>query len=136
MARAALVVTGTEVLEGRVRDENGAAVAASLSAHGVEVTRITVVGDGLDDITAAVGTALATDVDLVVTTGGLGPTHDDRTMEAVARATGCGLSVSDEALALVQRALTGVPARASRRPCPMAPSCSRLPGRRPVRWCG
>ena len=57
--RAALVVTGTEVLEGRVRDENGAAIAASLTAHGVAVDRITVVGDALHDIRAAVDEALA-----------------------------------------------------------------------------
>lgn len=113
MARAALVVTGTEVLEGRVRDENGAAVAQSLTAHGVSVERITVVGDGLDDITGAVGQALASGVDLVVTTGGLGPTHDDRTMEAVAAATGRGLQLDAEALELVHRALRAVPARAS-----------------------
>ena len=50
--RAALVVTGTEVLEGRVRDENGAFVAASLAAAGVSVDRITVVGDGLEEIRA------------------------------------------------------------------------------------
>ncbi|MBM3697272.1 MAG: competence/damage-inducible protein A, partial [Actinobacteria bacterium] len=84
--RAALVVTGTEVLEGRVRDENGAMVAASLAAAGVAVQRITVVGDGIDEILSAVADALASGVELVVTTGGLGPTHDDRTMDAVALA--------------------------------------------------
>lgn len=113
MARAALVVTGTEVLEGRVRDENGAFVAQSLTAHGVAVEEISVVGDGLDDIARAVGRAVATGVDLVVTTGGLGPTHDDRTMEAVAAATGRGLVLDAGALDLVHRALRSVPARAS-----------------------
>lgn len=113
MARAAIVVTGTEVLEGRVRDENGAAVAASLAAHGVSVERITVVGDPIDDIVGAVDQAIASGADLVVTTGGLGPTHDDRTMEAVAVATGRALQVDDAALALVNRALAAVPARAS-----------------------
>lgn len=113
MARAALVVTGTEVLEGRVRDENGAAVAQSLTAHGVAVEEITVVGDGLHDITRAVGRAIAAGVDLVVATGGLGPTHDDRTMEAVAAATGRGLELDSRALELVHEALRSVPARAS-----------------------
>ena len=111
--RAALVVTGTEVLEGRVRDENGAFVAKSLTAAGVSVVRTTVVGDGLEEITTAVSEALASGVDLVVTTGGLGPTHDDRTMEAVAAATGRGMVLDDHALAQVNRALTSVPARAS-----------------------
>ncbi len=111
--RAALVVTGTEVLEGRVRDENGAAIAASLTAHGVAVDRITVVGDALHDIRAAVDEALAGSADLVVTTGGLGPTHDDRTMEAVALCTGRPLVLDEAALALVVAALASVPARAS-----------------------
>jgi nicotinamide-nucleotide amidase len=111
--RASLVVTGTEVLEGRVRDENGAAIAASLTSHGVAIDRITVVGDALGDIRAAVDEALAGAPDLVVTTGGLGPTHDDRTMEAVALSTGCPLVLDDSALALVTAALASVPARAS-----------------------
>lgn len=107
------MVTGTEVLEGRVRDENGALVAASLAASGVEVARITVVGDGLDEIRSAVEEALDGQPDLVVTTGGLGPTHDDRTMEAVAAATGRAMAVDEGALAMVRAALAAVPARAS-----------------------
>jgi len=107
------VVTGTEVLEGRVRDENGGAVAASLASAGVQVERITVVGDGLDDIRAAVREALDADPDLLVTTGGLGPTHDDRTMEAVALATGRPLHVDPHALVMVRHALAAVPARSS-----------------------
>jgi nicotinamide-nucleotide amidase len=114
MARAALVVTGTEVLEGRVRDENGAMVAASLTAHGVTVERITVVGDALADITTAVEEAMHSGVELVVTTGGLGPTHDDRTMDAVAAATGRTMELDEGALELVHAALAAVPARASR----------------------
>ncbi len=111
--RAALVVTGTEVLEGRVKDENGALVAASLAAAGVSVDRITVVGDGLDDIESAVAQALQSGADLVVTTGGLGPTHDDRTMEAVARAAGVPLQLDERALEMVRAAIATVPARAS-----------------------
>lgn len=107
------MVTGTEVLEGRVRDENGAFVAASLAAAGVQVDRITVVGDGLEEIRGAVHDAISGGADLVVTTGGLGPTHDDRTMEAVAAATGLPLGVDDGALAMVRTALGSVPARAS-----------------------
>lgn len=111
--RAALVVTGTEVLEGRVKDENGAMVAASLASAGVAVDRITVVGDGLDEIRSAVAEALGRGVDLVVTTGGLGPTHDDRTMEAVAAAAGVPLRLDEEALVMVRAAIATVPARAS-----------------------
>jgi len=111
--RAALVVTGTEVLEGRVRDENGAMVAASLAAAGVAVQRITVVGDGIDEILSAVADALASGVELVVTTGGLGPTHDDRTMDAVALAAGADMAIDQRALEMVRAAIAKVPARAS-----------------------
>lgn len=107
------MVTGTEVLEGRVRDENGAAVAASLAAAGVQVERITVVGDGVDEIREALEQAIGGGASLVVTTGGLGPTHDDRTMEAVAQATRRPLRVDEGALAMVRTALGSVPARAS-----------------------
>ena len=111
--RAALVVTGTEVLEGRVRDENGAMVASSLAAAGVTVDRITVVGDGLEHIRRALDEALASGADMVVATGGLGPTHDDRTMEAVALAAGVGMHVDERALEMVRAAIATVPARAS-----------------------
>lgn len=111
--RARIVVTGTEVLEGRVRDENGSAIARSLTAHGVVIDRITVVGDALDEICDAVTGALREGPDLVVTTGGLGPTHDDRTMEAVAQCAGRPLEMDAAALALVEAALASVPARAS-----------------------
>ena len=86
MPHARLVVTGTEVLEGRVRDENGAAIAADLTARGVRVLGTSVVDDALGSIEGAVADALGSGAALVVVTGGLGPTHDDRTMEAVARA--------------------------------------------------
>jgi nicotinamide-nucleotide amidase len=111
--RAALVVTGTEVLEGRVQDSNGSVVAASLTGLGVEVDRITVVGDGLTEIRAAVESAIDSGVDLVVTTGGLGPTHDDLTMRAVAEAAGRPLVLDAAALDMVNTALRSVPARAS-----------------------
>lgn len=111
--RARIVVTGTEVLEGRVRDENGAAIAADLTGRGVRVMRTVVVDDALQSIADAVRDALADDVQLVVVTGGLGPTHDDRTMEAVADACGLPLVEDADALALVRAAMTGVRVRAS-----------------------
>ncbi|MSO44879.1 MAG: nicotinamide-nucleotide amidohydrolase family protein [Thermoleophilia bacterium] len=110
-ATAAIVVTGTEVLEGRVRDRNGASVAARLVAAGVEIVRVTVVGDGVGEIRSAVAEACGLGVDLVVTTGGLGPTHDDRTMEAVALAVGRPLHVDQDAEAMVILAMGSVPAR-------------------------
>ena len=113
MLRARLVVTGTEVLEGRVRDENGASIAADLTGRGIRVVGTVVVDDALASIEAAVAAALADGTDLVVVTGGLGPTHDDRTMEAVARAVGVPLAESATALARINEAMSGVRVRAS-----------------------
>lgn len=113
MVRAALLVTGTEVLEGRVRDQNGAAIAADLVSLGVTVTRTLVVGDALDDIAHGATYLLGLGVDLLVVTGGLGPTHDDRTMEAVARVAGVPLALDDGALAQVRDATATMPPRAS-----------------------
>jgi nicotinamide-nucleotide amidase len=80
--RAGIVVTGTEVLTGRVRDRNGPWLAEQLRAVGVDVGRIIVVGDRPADLTAALHHLIA-DHDVVITTGGLGPTADDLTAQIV-----------------------------------------------------
>lgn len=86
--RAVVLVTGDEVLEGRVGDRNGRFLAGELYAAGVEMQRVEFVGDRGGDIEVAARRALADGAHLVVTTGGLGPTHDDLTMQAVGDATG------------------------------------------------
>ncbi|MCW2867052.1 MAG: Competence/damage-inducible CinA-like protein [Marmoricola sp.] len=86
-ARAGIVVTGTEVLTGRVPDANGPWMAEQLRRHGVDVGQVVVVGDRPDDLTSALG-LLAAGHDLVITSGGLGPTADDLTAEVVARFQG------------------------------------------------
>lgn len=89
-ARAGIVVTGTEVLTGRVVDRNGPWLAERLRELGVDVGRTVVVGDRREDLAAALRFQLA-DHDLVLTTGGLGPTADDLTAEVVARVQGRAL---------------------------------------------
>jgi nicotinamide-nucleotide amidase len=84
---AALLAVGSELTTGETRDSNGGELAGSLAAAGVTVRRITAVPDELEAVTAAFAGALD-DVDLVVSTGGLGPTPDDLTREAVAAAIG------------------------------------------------
>jgi nicotinamide-nucleotide amidase len=81
--RAGIVVTGTEVLTGRVADANGPWLAEQLRAAGVDVGQIVVVGDRPQDLTSAL-THLAAGHQLVITTGGLGPTADDLTAAVVA----------------------------------------------------
>jgi nicotinamide-nucleotide amidase len=95
--RAGVVVTGTEVLTGRIADRNGPWVSERLGELGVEVAHILVVGDRPGDLEAALRFMAAEEMDLIVTSGGLGPTADDLTAEAVARFAGREL-VLDEAM--------------------------------------
>jgi nicotinamide-nucleotide amidase len=95
--RAGIVVTGTEVLTGRIADRNGPWLSERLAELGVEVAHILVVGDRPDDLEAALRFMAAEGMDLIVTSGGLGPTADDLTAEVVARFAGRELLL-DEAM--------------------------------------
>ena len=81
--RAGIVVTGTEVLTGRVADRNGPWLAEQLRVLGVDVGHVVVVGDRPEDLRAALSFLAGTGVSLVITSGGLGPTADDLTAEVV-----------------------------------------------------
>jgi nicotinamide-nucleotide amidase len=93
--RAAIVVTGSELVRGERTDLNGPFLAAQALELGLEPARITIVGDGPTELEAVLSEAMAADLCLV--SGGLGPTHDDRTLELVAKAAERGL-VLDEGL--------------------------------------
>jgi len=95
-ARAGIVVTGTEVLTGRVQDANGPWIADRLLELGVELAHITICGDRPRDIEAQLRFLAEQGVDLIVTSGGLGPTADDITVEVVARFCGRELVLDDE----------------------------------------
>ena len=84
-ARAGIVVTGTEVLTGRIQDRNGPWISDRLLELGVELAHITICGDRPDDIEAQLRFLADQGVDVIVTSGGLGPTADDMTVETVAR---------------------------------------------------
>jgi nicotinamide-nucleotide amidase len=94
--RAAIVVTGSELVRGDRTDRNGPFLARSLLSLGVEPAQVRIVGDTPAELEAAIRDGLTHD--LLVCSGGLGPTHDDRTVELLARAAGRELQV-DEALA-------------------------------------
>ncbi len=81
--RAGIVVTGTEVLTGRVADRNGPWLAEQLRALGVDIGHVVVVGDRAGDLEDALAFLAGTGVDLVITSGGLGPTADDLTAQVV-----------------------------------------------------
>lgn len=82
--RAGIVVTGTEVLSGWITDRNGPWVSARLADLGVDVVHLTVCGDRPADLLAQLRFLASEGVDLIVTTGGLGPTADDLTVATVA----------------------------------------------------
>src|SRR6478609_10635893 len=95
-ARAGIVVTGTEVLTGRVQDRNGPWIADRLLELGVELAHITICGDRPQDIEAQLRFLASEGVDLIVTSGGLGPTADDVTVAIVAQFCGRDLLLDVE----------------------------------------
>ncbi len=107
MIRAGIVVTGTEVLTGRIADRNGPWISEQLAAHGVEVAHILIVGDRPEDLESALRFMAAEGMDLIVTSGGLGPTADDLTAEVVARFAGRELVLDEAMLAKIAEILRG-----------------------------
>lgn len=104
---AAIVLTGDELLRGFVQDANTRFIARDLRDRGVQLVSVRITGDGIEAITDALDAAAAEPdrVDLIITSGGLGPTHDDRTSEAVAGFLGLPLELRDDALAMVEQRL-------------------------------
>lgn len=88
-----IVVTGSELLTGQVQDRNGPWLSEQLGALGLEVTDVMLVGDRRDDLAAGLRFLADQRVDLIVTSGGLGPTADDVTAEVVAGFAGVELTV-------------------------------------------
>lgn len=121
---AAIVLIGNEVLSGRTQDKNLAYLGARLGELGVQVAEARVVQDDETDIAEAVN-ALRARYDYVMTTGGIGPTHDDITTASIARAFGVDVVEHPEALRLMldyygeaeltppRRKMAGVPAGAA-----------------------
>jgi molybdenum cofactor synthesis domain-containing protein len=99
---AALCVIGDEILSGRTQDKNIAQVALWLNVQGIRLREVRVVADVEDEIVDAVNT-LRTRYDYLFTTGGIGPTHDDITVDAIAKALGVDVVVHPEAAALLNR---------------------------------
>ena len=97
---AAMLVIGDEILSGRTRDSNSAFLAAELTRHGIDLREIRVVADDAPAIIAAL-TALSGAYDHLFTSGGIGPTHDDITADAVAAAMGATIDVRDDARAIL-----------------------------------
>ena len=107
--RAVVVVTGSELVRGDRHDANGPFLAAELSDRGLEPARILLVGDRPEELATALAESIEADICLV--SGGLGPTHDDRTVETLATVTGRVLVVDEE----LEREIEGVSRGAAER---------------------
>lgn len=99
---AAVLVIGDEILSGRTQDKNVAQIGVWLNAQGIRLREVRIVADIEDEIVAAVN-ALRARYDYLFTTGGIGPTHDDITVDAVAKALGVAVEVHPDARAILER---------------------------------
>ncbi len=102
---AGIAIIGDEILSGRTQDKNIAQIATWLNVQGIRLREVRVVPDVEDEIVAAVN-ALRARYDYIFTTGGIGPTHDDITVDAIAKALGVGVVIHPEARATLERYYT------------------------------
>lgn len=136
---AALVVIGDEILSGRTRDRNIAQVAEWLGVQGIRLVEVRVVADGEAAIGEAVN-ALRARNDYLFTTGGIGPTHDDITVDAIAAALGVPVVHHAEALAMLERhyasrgGMTEARARMARVPEGASLIANAVSGAPGIRW--
>jgi competence/damage-inducible protein CinA-like protein len=122
--RAVVVVTGSELVRGERTDLNGPFLAREAERLGLEVARIDIVGDAPEELERVLRAALH-DGDAVLTSGGLGPTHDDRTVEVVASALGVGLRVSAELEAQIEGVSRAAAERLNRNYADFAPGVTK-----------
>jgi molybdenum cofactor synthesis domain-containing protein len=122
---AALLVIGDEILSGRTKDRNIGIVADFLAGHGIELREVRVVPDDIAEIAGAVN-ALRYRYTYAFTTGGIGPTHDDMTAEAVAGAFGVPLIEDTRALALMRRRISSEHLNEARRRMARIPQGAQL----------
>jgi molybdenum cofactor synthesis domain-containing protein len=99
---AGLVIIGDEILSGRTQDQNVAQIGAWLNLQGIRLSEVRVVPDTIARIAGAV-TELRAQNDYLFTTGGIGPTHDDITVDAIAQALGVPVEVHPRARAILER---------------------------------
>ena len=97
-----ILCVGNELLIGKITNTNAQWLAKRITTLGMKVTRVTVVGDDVDEISTALKAAMERKPTFIITTGGLGPTFDDKTLEGVAKALNRELEKNEEALRMVE----------------------------------
>lgn len=105
--RAGILVTGTEVITARIIDRNGPWVSERLAGRGIEVAHILVVGDRREDLEAGLRFMATEGCDLIVTSGGLGPTADDLTAAVVGRFAGVEMVLDEEMEGKIAKIIAG-----------------------------
>jgi molybdenum cofactor synthesis domain-containing protein len=124
MPTAGIVIIGNEILSGKVIDANSPYLCRELRSLGVDVERIVVIPDEVETIGREVR-AMSAAHDFVFTSGGIGPTHDDLTMDGIANAFGLVVEANGSIEARIERAL-GKPLNESQRKMAMVPRGARL----------
>ncbi|TET27594.1 competence/damage-inducible protein A, partial [Candidatus Aerophobetes bacterium] len=104
--KAEIISVGTEILLGSLVDTNAAFIAEKMASLGVSISRISAVGDSWQDIYQALEESLGR-VDLIIVSGGLGPTEDDITKEVLSRLMGDNLVLDEATLAEIRRRFRG-----------------------------
>jgi molybdenum cofactor synthesis domain-containing protein len=125
MSTAGVLIIGNEILSGKVVDTNSPFLAAELRTLGVDLDRILTIADEVDLIATEVR-AMSDAYDHVFTSGGIGPTHDDLTMEGVARAFGREVILHEGICARIRRAQNGKPLNRSQRKMAQIPAGAHM----------
>lgn len=126
--KAEIISVGTEILLGSLVDTNAAFIAEKMASLGISISRISAVGDNWQDIYQALEESLGR-VDLIIVSGGLGPTEDDITKEVLSRLMGEDLVLDEAALAEIRRRLRGhrIPEKAIQNQAMIPASAKRIP---------
>ena len=103
-----IICIGNELLIGKIKDTNAHYLAKQATQLGANVTRVTVIQDTIEEISGAINEAIARKPQFIVTTGGLGPTFDDKTLQGLAKALNLKLEVNPKALAFVTQRMCGI----------------------------
>jgi molybdenum cofactor synthesis domain-containing protein len=97
-----IICIGNELLIGKTLNTNAQWLAKRTTTLGLSANRITIVGDDVDEISTTISEAMGRNPRFLITTGGLGPTSDDKTLEGLSEALNCRLEINEEALAMVK----------------------------------
>lgn len=103
MGTVGILVIGNEILDGIIQDTNSNWLAKKLKSLGFFVKEVMVVRDDVSEIAKAIRRMVEDGCEIIITSGGLGPTHDDKTLEGVAKAFNLKLELNEEALEIVKR---------------------------------